>query len=985
MIQKIPYKFLDSYSREDRDIFFGRDKEIEELHSRVFQSKILVVYGTSGTGKSSLINCGLANKFNDSDWLPVNVRRGSDINRSLTESLERTGFTEVPTGKKDSAKNGGRSIVKLIQSIYLDNFKPVYLIFDQFEELFIFGTAEEKEKLISNVKKVVDSDLQCRFIFSIREEYLAGFTEFEKVIPSFLDNRIRIEKMTRQNATQVIDGPCRLTGIDVEPGFSELLLEKLNPGNPEVELTYLQVYIDRIFRLASQQPGDPGRFTVGLIEEAGEVKDLLGNFLEEQIAQLDDPESGLVVLKSFVSVKGTKLQITEYEVIEYSKTFGKDLDPDLVKDLVQKFIRLRILRDKDENGRYELRHDSLATKIYEKITLVEKELLEIRQFLENLYSSFERRQLYLTADDLKYIAPYEDKLFLSEKLLRFIAGSKRNIQKARRRRQNVLIITGSVLIAVLSFFTIWALRERGNAVAQQKIADVQKNDAVAARMRADSASVVAQANMKLAIEKESQAVHAQRQSEEARRQALAQREYALKQKGIADQLSVEAGRQAQIANDEKVKAEQERAKAVAAEAEAKRLGLLSIAQNLALKSMSMENDPQLMGLLAVQAYKFNRDNGGYLKDPVIFEALHRAWTVLDSSKHQAFKGSPNEIRTMAMSNGALLTADLDGVVRKWNEIGSNKIDQQFSVNKQVDFIKLSPSGRYLLYWIESSSLSLKIRVSETVSEMILIMEPGSILSASFSEDEKNLAVSTSDSLVYIWSIDENKIDTVGRYKLNVGPAQCIEFCGIDTISVMFNTVVKSDDQYAISSWNYRLFSMDPDIVNSGYYFTPRPLTIAYNKFVRTLFVGCSNGEIAEFNLNLSGSTPFSWFYYKPFTSGIDHIKFSNDNSVVAISTWDRSLRICDGNKFFTGNDMVLGTYLDKNIKSRTRAILFDNKNKLYAAFGDKSIRVWETSLDRLFLNVCRLITTNLSQQDWINYIGEGIPYQSTCGEVWISK
>lgn len=57
---KSPFKFLDSYTIEDREIFFGRDQEITELYRRVFESKILLVYGASGTGKSSLVNCGLA-------------------------------------------------------------------------------------------------------------------------------------------------------------------------------------------------------------------------------------------------------------------------------------------------------------------------------------------------------------------------------------------------------------------------------------------------------------------------------------------------------------------------------------------------------------------------------------------------------------------------------------------------------------------------------------------------------------------------------------------------------------------------------------------------------------------------------------------------------------------------------------------------------------------------------------------------------------
>ncbi|MFO7828694.1 MAG: ATP-binding protein, partial [Bacteroidales bacterium] len=74
-----PFKFLDSYTKEDKTIFFGRERETEELYQKVFESKILLVYGITGTGKTSLINCGLANKFNDSDWLPIYIRRNQNI------------------------------------------------------------------------------------------------------------------------------------------------------------------------------------------------------------------------------------------------------------------------------------------------------------------------------------------------------------------------------------------------------------------------------------------------------------------------------------------------------------------------------------------------------------------------------------------------------------------------------------------------------------------------------------------------------------------------------------------------------------------------------------------------------------------------------------------------------------------------------------------------------------------------------------------
>ena len=82
-MKKYPFKFLDAYNQNDTEIFFGRDEEIKVLYEMVFQNSILLVYGASGTGKTSLIQCGLAGKFKSYDWLALTVRRGSDMNASL--------------------------------------------------------------------------------------------------------------------------------------------------------------------------------------------------------------------------------------------------------------------------------------------------------------------------------------------------------------------------------------------------------------------------------------------------------------------------------------------------------------------------------------------------------------------------------------------------------------------------------------------------------------------------------------------------------------------------------------------------------------------------------------------------------------------------------------------------------------------------------------------------------------------------------------
>ena len=88
MTKRYPFKFLDAYNKADTDIFFGRDEEVEALYQMAFQSDILLVYGASGTGKTSLINCGLASRFQAHDWLALNIRRGSDINLSLQQKLD---------------------------------------------------------------------------------------------------------------------------------------------------------------------------------------------------------------------------------------------------------------------------------------------------------------------------------------------------------------------------------------------------------------------------------------------------------------------------------------------------------------------------------------------------------------------------------------------------------------------------------------------------------------------------------------------------------------------------------------------------------------------------------------------------------------------------------------------------------------------------------------------------------------------------------
>src|SRR5512134_290026 len=51
---RCPYKGLEVFEEEDADLFFGRERLVEDIVSRVKQSRTVFITGHSGSGKSSL-------------------------------------------------------------------------------------------------------------------------------------------------------------------------------------------------------------------------------------------------------------------------------------------------------------------------------------------------------------------------------------------------------------------------------------------------------------------------------------------------------------------------------------------------------------------------------------------------------------------------------------------------------------------------------------------------------------------------------------------------------------------------------------------------------------------------------------------------------------------------------------------------------------------------------------------------------------------
>lgn len=353
---KSPFKFLDAYDKEDKEIFFGRTQETLELYDRIFETNLVLLYGASGTGKTSLINCGLGNQFESTDWHPIFIRRKDNIIESTHHELH-----DHAIKKLGDENNKDISLIDRIKSLYLDYFKPIYLIFDQFEEIFIMGSKEEQQEFFNLLYEILEENMQCKILISMREEYIAYLSEFENVVPSLFDNRLRVEKMNSRNLKDVIKGTAEKFGIALkdEPGkdVAEMIIEKLRDKNHEIDLANLQVYLDRLYRLDVQRhdkPGQPVVFDPALIEKTGNLEDVMSKFLDEQLAILNielkndykvtKTSIPLDILFELVTDNGTKRAVDLVEIKKRLKK-AKDIEGRVVDYCINRFKEMRILRE----------------------------------------------------------------------------------------------------------------------------------------------------------------------------------------------------------------------------------------------------------------------------------------------------------------------------------------------------------------------------------------------------------------------------------------------------------------------------------------------------------------------------------------------------------------------------------------------------------------------------------------------------------------
>jgi len=492
--RRSPFKFLDSYGVDDSDIFFGRDAEIAELLRQFHGYGHVLIYGESGAGKSSLVDCGLRSRIPEADalFIPLRVHRAGlpivpmqvcmGAYRALGE------FVETP----DDAR-----LVDALRVVREEASRPVVLFFDQFEELFIFHDAAARRRFAEELASIRKAKLNVKVVIGVRQDYLAHLSELEDTVEGLFDNRFWLRRMSRENAAAAVVQACGACDVKIDAELAHAVIHRLDPSGEGVELPYLQVVMDRLYRQAiDDNPEDPV-ISAADVAKLGDVAHILGTFLVEEVAKLPSPDTGRQMLKAFVTREETRRTLTRAEVAQEAAGFGEAIEQDVLDAHLKQLADVRILRQVGDGGPFELRHDALARTVAGWISEVEKELIEVRDNLLNRFKEYEARnrpdEALLGQNFMDYLAVYKKRLtpLLNDDLLRYLDKSQQRIDRKQRKARLVLgsIAAGILLVAALGvwFYIDEVRKERERALEAETLAIAAKDHALTAKRAAEQA------------------------------------------------------------------------------------------------------------------------------------------------------------------------------------------------------------------------------------------------------------------------------------------------------------------------------------------------------------------------------------------------------------------------------------------------------------------------------------------------------------------
>jgi hypothetical protein len=395
-----PYVGPRTFTRQESDRFYGREREARELFSLIISQRLVLFYAQSGAGKSSLINTRLVPELQEAGYAVLPIGR---VSGELPEGVGEVEniflfnlFLSLDESDGDPNRFTHMALADFLtrltsldgQHYYYDDSletevedesyaqTPYVLLVDQFEEIVTTHPErwQDREGFFQQLDQAMAKDPYLWVVLTLREDYVAPLEPYTHLIPGKLRAQFYMQRMSYEAALEAISRPAERFSRPFAPGVVENLVDNLRqirvygvqdtdqsetqPGQ-FVEPVQLQVVCYQLWENLKGRP--PGEIKQADLEELGDVDMALAQFyeqaLQDAVAQTDVSQ---IDLRNWFEIK----LITEARTrgtVYRGRTQTEGIDNPVVDLLVNKFL----LRSEVRTGGtwYELVHDRFVDPI----------------------------------------------------------------------------------------------------------------------------------------------------------------------------------------------------------------------------------------------------------------------------------------------------------------------------------------------------------------------------------------------------------------------------------------------------------------------------------------------------------------------------------------------------------------------------------------------------------------------------------------------
>jgi WD40 repeat protein len=348
-----PFPGLKAFTAGQSAVFFGREEETQELVERLNpiagsrRHRFVAVIGSSGAGKSSLVQAGLLPALGD-HWLPLSsVVPGTDPHKSLAGVLAAAGL-ERPASEPPDGDALAHSLAEL-RSARRDPYASIVVVLDQAEELQNEVPADKRRSFLEMLRGALRHDQRLWVVATLRSEFLTAF--LDEGFEDLFYRPIVIGSLPREKLFDVIQKPAASAGIQFEQGVVNQLVDEVGREDALPLLAYtLNVLYERL----------DGRTEITR-NDYTQVRGVLGalpKHAERVCAELreNDPDAPVLsTLVKFVTFSGPGSRVPTRRRVERAELHDSELR------VAEGFVNARLLTRHGADGKdvFQVAHEAL--------------------------------------------------------------------------------------------------------------------------------------------------------------------------------------------------------------------------------------------------------------------------------------------------------------------------------------------------------------------------------------------------------------------------------------------------------------------------------------------------------------------------------------------------------------------------------------------------------------------------------------------------